>query len=955
MFGGGNIIDLYELNGNDDDNKNTDNAIIKWVEWNKTNYSMQKGIFMPQDSKLRLDQVELTVSDWSTQRLFEKFVGMYRKSDKFAIMYVYDAYNQANNVSSTAQANFDEAKALAMKHTDFYKDGKLEPEVFAVGTNIGAALGTEIQVADKPVMNIYNYIPTAKDHVLDMRVKTNGAGNLSKAIVAGHFNSVAFNTIVIEGLVNEDDVHQVNIMTNGPKRLDLRAVTVTSNWWEGDENELWYQGLSNLNNNNLEYIVLPDNMTKEQVQASTFAGLINLGNSGNFKSAISAQTTTSNETTTSTGVVGYVNEAGTFNTAMAFSFGSNRWVEETNHVAQGITSLTLAGNLNATDISANATEGAMKDEVGTITSLDLENAVFATQTDMNFNAAGYQYLTNVKLPVSHLMTTIPTSCFENIKTLTSICVPGNYKVFEARCFYDDFPLSHVYTTEVDAEGNGNYAAPVDHGANTLTLPAGLTSIATQAFGLDEKFTDVYVISATVPTCASGAFGDGTSGGWGGFNAPSGNTNTATMANYQNTTVYTNSNFKTFSILHWPAGISDEDKAKYTDLTRTYSYSDANGKLAADGTPYKWPTHEEFTDAYSKATSGYLKDGTTTYDKANYGGWHEFVLTDGTAQSFALPTVKENDWYTICLPFDLTKSELLKYFGNEANATYPELVTLAQVNRDKENNQITLKMTKDLVANNSTWNFEAFANGDDIISLSLNPASNYVGATESDPVILKAGQPYFILPQLPKEVLDAGVAGVTRHIEKNSTVETPNTSYAIAATYTNSNNEIVALDKDDVLSTAEGYKASTPYLYHFVGTFTSSTIPQNAYYLGRVKSTGAHNLFVHTATGTKTWSAYGCLIGHVEASLTDNMSYLITNTLNDAFKDNNDNFVSANFAVSFDDENDATSIKGLTPTLSEGEGAVFDLQGRRVNGQWSTVNGKLPRGVYIINGRKVIIK
>ena len=50
----------------------------------------------------------------------------------------------------------------------------------------------------------------------------------------------------------------------------------------------------------------------------------------------------------------------------------------------------------------------------------------------------------------------------------------------------------------------------------------------------------------------------------------------------------------------------------------------------------------------------------------------------------------------------------------------------------------------------------------------------------------------------------------------------------------------------------------------------------------------------------------------------------------------------------------TGIENLTPTLSQGEGAWYDLTGRQiVNGKF--VNGKLPRGIYIINGKKVLFK
>lgn len=55
--------------------------------------------------------------------------------------------------------------------------------------------------------------------------------------------------------------------------------------------------------------------------------------------------------------------------------------------------------------------------------------------------------------------------------------------------------------------------------------------------------------------------------------------------------------------------------------------------------------------------------------------------------------------------------------------------------------------------------------------------------------------------------------------------------------------------------------------------------------------------------------------------------------------------SARIALSFDDE--TTGIKNLTPALSEGEGAVYDLQGRRV--------AQPTKGLYIVNGKKVMVK
>ena len=52
-------------------------------------------------------------------------------------------------------------------------------------------------------------------------------------------------------------------------------------------------------------------------------------------------------------------------------------------------------------------------------------------------------------------------------------------------------------------------------------------------------------------------------------------------------------------------------------------------------------------------------------------------------------------------------------------------------------------------------------------------------------------------------------------------------------------------------------------------------------------------------------------------------------------------------MKFADDEETNGINSLTPALSEGEGAVFNLQGQRVP--------QPSKGLYIVNGRKVVIK
>ena len=54
---------------------------------------------------------------------------------------------------------------------------------------------------------------------------------------------------------------------------------------------------------------------------------------------------------------------------------------------------------------------------------------------------------------------------------------------------------------------------------------------------------------------------------------------------------------------------------------------------------------------------------------------------------------------------------------------------------------------------------------------------------------------------------------------------------------------------------------------------------------------------------------------------------------------------ARISLNFDDE--TTGIKNLTPAIPEGEGVVYDLQGRKVT--------QPTKGLYIVNGKKVMVK
>lgn len=60
-------------------------------------------------------------------------------------------------------------------------------------------------------------------------------------------------------------------------------------------------------------------------------------------------------------------------------------------------------------------------------------------------------------------------------------------------------------------------------------------------------------------------------------------------------------------------------------------------------------------------------------------------------------------------------------------------------------------------------------------------------------------------------------------------------------------------------------------------------------------------------------------------------------------------------LTFGEEEDATSIHNSQFIIQNEDDAVYDLSGRKLNSKFKNQNSKLPSGIYIVNGQKVVIK
>ena len=296
-----------------------------------------------------------------------------------------------------------------------------------------------------------------------------------------------------------------------------------------------------------------------------------------------------------------------------------------------------------------------------------------------------------------------------------------------------------------------------------------------------------------------------------------------------------------------------------------------------------------------------------------------------------------------------------------------------VKRDKSQNLVTLQFTHDLVAKNQKWDFENYYNNVNA-NATYNLNNLYKTQTDADPVIIEKGKPYLIKPYLSEDELKRlNAGGLPEILGFKQAVQgcTPYDKYIVYATSDKDVKKFAGsqkfVDKDDVEMAS--FDKTKVYVYHFIGTFEKKTggVPMNTYYFSKSKSiknpeTGAykHMFFRHTMEEkAKTWSAYSCIIapkdGGFQNSWDNQPTLNISNSQNDSFPGTT---ASAKYIMSFDifddiddeDEGVITSVNGI-PVANGTSEKVYNLNGQCVG---NSLEG-LSKGLYIMNGKKVIIK
>lgn len=714
---------------------------------------------------------------------------------------------------------------------------------------------------------------------------------------------------------------------------------------------------------------------------------------------------------------------------------------EYNYTAENVKKITLSGNLNATDL--NGMGHIVSDEGHFVTSggkdygalpycspdtLDLSGAIFGKgdnyhPEDMTISKF-FPTLKSVLLPTDESQTEIPADCFNNTDKIQEVMIPSHYEIIGERAFCNLDILTHIYVK--DCKTGSIY----DHGDYTITLPESLKEIRSE--GIDnydhytfsgitiDKVSDVYVMADSAPKCGKYAFCAALTYGNNGFH---GNwSHPIQRSNYMN-------NEKMMAILHYPSTTKYTcEDINYTDVTRVYSLNDETGMVDGNGNLKVWPRHAEFFRSYNQAKSGHIwndwqiyeKEGDTEviesnddgsytvanptgYDSENYQGWHEFVLSETFIAKPYNPQIyyekfNQCDWYTICVPYDITKSMLLAAFGVNTNAKfnnlvkvlggteycnptslkgieigtdgciYPDVRSLVQVERSFNKKKVTLCLSEPL--------FKCGDGGCRQIKIGDNGQGySYEDLTDDDPVILKAGMPYLIRPFVPDDsniknigaYLCAYVAQVKKvEPQMIKAIDGKEKEYAVPY---EKGVETHALKYDKSTDNKSEYVMKddgTACKYNFVGTYVDRCIPQYGYYLGKEKGTGKHKFFRTTKTTTK-WNRYSAIItGMSTPDYVDNGNETKDGIKNIElqFNDLTDDLVmlkdeipagasAKKMSIAFDDSgvNDLpTSIDEIDVEIALPENSrIYTINGTRVAGD------RLQKGIYIKDGKKIVVK
>ncbi len=529
---------------------------------------------------------------------------------------------------------------------------------------------------------------------------------------------------------------------------------------------------------------------------------------------------------------------------------------------------------------------------------------------------------------------------------------------------------------------------------------------------------------------------------------------------------------------YPSGVNHE----YTSF---YKVSGLTGETVTAPTKTLVPYYQVNWNetSYSTATPGNLYpqseiDANSDADKSgekttkDYRGWHQFVLNAYAANTVLKEEpyrsyITDNEWWTICPTFDITRAEAIMLFGCPStwNPSSVELVPyvskLRYVRRTYGDEKITLNFSANLMNHKEARS--ALEEGETLLpgttakqhgakdenGILVVGSGEGTGLTGNGDVVMSAGVPYLIKPNIKAfdgvlnrqfrvytdedyEKLSAEQKSATnpRAIKSTSLYNKIKAAQALPGTdqialinsgkytvpvfvsgrttSTGVETENVEMESDGITpksyTVAESpYEKSTTWKYTFVGSFYKSFLPHYCYYLGWDSSLNSgnggarffyldgekgnpgvftyydNNMNWNNETGVicPTKGTFGYTITPASGLLpatwiigadgTKGMRTSGTAANNEFLPDDSyvplsggsgakvyEMLIGAPDVFSVNDE--TTGIENVNDNTNVNNNEKNDVNVYTINGQkvGTSLEG-LPKGIYIVNGKKFIVK
>ena len=613
-------------------------------------------------------------------------------------------------------------------------------------------------------------------------------------------------------------------------------------------------------------------------------------------------------------------------------------------------------------------------------------------------------------------------------TLESVKFPSSLKIINDCAFAN----CHIYNLKFNAGlkyiGNSAFALSNEHTEKVLEIPASVIYIGPYAFNF-RQYQDVYFYGKKAPLMPLGSYKQDTSikvlgtafpqqtlNGHNGFDPlpKEGEEKTgddtssgyANRENYKNHGVY-------LCMLHYPKGLSDENRDTYTDISRVYkTYRTADGKFIATdiGTPeatdkvgeegkdgmldaglchsyvkvnwgyadtylgkqYIWPSHTQFNRAYCTASNSVKWDGVTPvtcdlssdeiaalkyagYDtsesnldelkKIAHMGTRQFVLANADAFVDDKPeeeptypiNIKGGQWWTICVPFDMTKKQVDNVFGEGTHVCRFNKVERV-VNSEKKVKSIKLFFTNDVYVHKSTKDDKGHyttspgtpvADGDIVIyaheSYMIYPKNN-----SDDPNGMYNISDYTLVTGSPLPTLVEATEQFTGGAKESASGDASwNKEYRFVGNYQTEVAVSVSEDAQNSEAVARDIKKVTVPQYSYIYAKKNKTPKaQFWFYTGKEMLWGANKCVVQATARDGGQSDFNTYFGGNGSARAKELSFFGTDDEVTGIE---------NVEIIAGNEND-TQI-------------VYNLNGQVVNGNLNS----LQKGIYIKNGKKFMVK